>query len=552
MKAFILTAGQEDSSSNPSGIMVSKNVTLLENQVNTLLLRGFKVNEIFLVINKKSLTSIENDKNSLGKSDVNLILVENTKNRSLETVCQLNDGQYLYDDSLILNGDTFFDLNDIERLTNSPTQPKILVEIRHNRNTAGLQILRNQKIDLHDGVKKKSDMVPWHCYSGGTYLPKDKLLPALVTCNNYRNESISYLEFFSSIREIKFDKVIRQNKRSGQALSQSQDLIGGSFAGLYESNTVRKSAENEGVQKLNREIQWLRNLDFNLQKHFTKVESFSCNEDSSWYTMPKYDYDSMRKLLITGLLTPAECAQKLENIMDYLFENLYCKHSGEAPDNWVEINHFGRFYSRFSEVKNHPILKKIFDLDTLYIDGVEYKNLKSLVDELQAKTQKTSVFKPQGLIQIHGDLHLQNILVDINSDDFILVDPRGELVGSDIYYDLGKLWHSVNGLYDLIHTDISSFYESVSGGQAEFISTYGPGSVLKNYDVLRSNLYNLLEERMSSVDSGWYLKMLFNEAMHFSSLFVFHLKGDRKEVRAIMLYVTAVRLLTELLEQMEG
>ena len=63
---------------------------------------------------------------------------------------------------------------------------------------------------------------------------------------------------------------------------------------------------------------------------------------------------------------------------------------------------------------------------------------------------------PKSLYQIHGDLHFQNILVGDSSKNFILADPRGDKEGSDIFYDMGKLWHSFNGKYDLIHTDIST------------------------------------------------------------------------------------------------
>ena len=38
---------------------------------------------------------------------------------------------------------------------------------------------------------------------------------------------------------------------------------------------------------------------------------------------------------------------------------------------------------------------------------------------------------------IHGDLHFQNILIDLSKQSFILADPRGEAKGSTL-----KIWHS--------------------------------------------------------------------------------------------------------------
>ena len=76
-------------------------------------------------------------------------------------------------------------------------------------------------------------------------------------------------------------------------------------------------------------------------------------------------------------------------------------------------------------------------------------------DFIVERSKLTNEMAPKALRMIHGDLHFQNILIDFgNKRKFVLADPRGELGGSDIYYDLGKLWHSCNALYDFIHTDM--------------------------------------------------------------------------------------------------
>ena len=43
---------------------------------------------------------------------------------------------------------------------------------------------------------------------------------------------------------------------------------------------------------------------------------------------------------------------------------------------------------------------------------------------------------------------------------FIGVSDRHRHDGSDIYYDMGKLWHSFHGKYDLIHSDFSELKKS--------------------------------------------------------------------------------------------
>ncbi len=59
---------------------------------------------------------------------------------------------------------------------------------------------------------------------------------------------------------------------------------------------------------------------------------------------------------------------------------------------------------------------------------------------------------------LHGDLCLSNILFDSRSNRIKVVDPRGldakgfECISGDLRYDLGKLSHSIIGLYDHIIT----------------------------------------------------------------------------------------------------
>ena len=82
----------------------------------------------------------------------------------------------------------------------------------------------------------------------------------------------------------------------------------------------------------------------------------------------------------------------------------------------------------------------------------------------------------------------------------------------------------------------------------EFIIEYAPLFLKERYDEMKSNIYSLLDGKMKTLEPGWYLKMIFNEAMHFSTLFNFHLKNDGDESRAKILYLTSIRLCTELLD----
>lgn len=101
--------------------------------------------------------------------------------------------------------------------------------------------------------------------------------------------------------------------------------------------------------------------------------------------------------------------------------------------------------------------------------------------------QSGQIIRPDlGLLgKTHGDLHLENILIN-KQGLILLVDPNA-IIGSIPIYDLGKLSHSIFGLYDLVHTanfklDIYKLCE---------INIEFPEDILKNYMDLE-NLFDLL------------------------------------------------------------
>ncbi|EFB5694436.1 hypothetical protein HGM27_000120 [Campylobacter coli] len=129
---------------------------------------------------------------------------------------------------------------------------------------------------------------------------------------------------------------------------------------------------------------------------------------------------------------------------------------------------------------------------------------------------------------------------------------EGELNGSDIYYDLGKLWHSFNGLYDLIHTDISKvkfIYEDHDDISYEI--SLGGKELLCVYKNIKNEVYDLIHKYPIVKDYQWLAKIQFSEVMHFSSLMWFHLKYDKIENRALSLYLQAIVLADKLIKKLE-
>lgn len=175
---------------------------------------------------------------------------------------------------------------------------------------------------------------------------------------------------------------------------------------------------------------------------------------------------------------------------------------------------------------------------------------------------------------IHGDLHFDNILIDpfdLNNPIDKLIDP-GDFYseGGDIAYDLGKLMHSFNGLYDFIHEglyDVS--YEiddkkliytininaneyifrrpfSTGGSGAEVVG-YSPlyGGEIVNYLYIRAKNESIIKKVFSDFGNKSIEKLIkrakFNEALHFLTMAPFHMTVDPK--RTLAIYVTGLILM---------
>lgn len=147
----------------------------------------------------------------------------------------------------------------------------------------------------------------------------------------------------------------------------------------------------------------------------------------------------------------------------------------------------------------------------------------------------------------------QNRLVDLNQKtkyNFILTDPRGELNGSDLYYDLGKLWHSFHGLYDFMHEDLFDVKVRVQDSNVTARLEFEDIPAFSEYKRIHELFPKWLKEYPPLCeDPYWEMRTLLAEAAHFCSVMPFHLKMDNVEKRAIALYLTGVKLLNEFVEK---
>lgn len=334
----------------------------------------------------------------------------------------------------------------------------------------------------------------------------------------------------------------------------------GSYAKLkIVGELVRKEASKKGVGKLVDEIKWINSLPEDLKKHFPEIIRYDIDSEIVFSEMRHYPMNTLRRLIMEKNISVKEALKQLEIIFDFMFDKIYTIYPKEDTTNLIEDVFFNRAKNRLGEMRGlSPIFKRVLDTKKIILNGKEYDHILPVLNRLEHDENLKRVLHPPYLSYIHGDLHLGNILVDKGDPHkFILIDPRGRVygggVGGDYAYDLGKVWHSLNGLYDFIHENRFMIQYSMDGGTLKAELDVLEKEKIEIYKAILEKIPGLLQkyEKIRN-DKYWYERTLFSEVIHFCSMLPFHREGDNYEKKPIAFYLRSVILLKEFMEIWEN
>ena len=506
--------------------------TILETQIQTLCLYNINKINITVVVGQKGPWENLNISSTLINEGVKFIVNDNNINTTSQDSLKLGlNSLDIKDESsvIVLYSDFTFNTNDLDKLFLSP---KSTMLVRKAKSISERSIRISQK-----------DSFPWDIFAGVL-----KLNSSDIGKLNFSNKNNNVIEFLNLNLSFVTYNLDTPNIQSHLGKELTFDLAGGSYASLYKKTVVRKEVKGEGALKLENEIYWLENFSQQFPEIFPYVVDKHLSKELVWYEMPFYDLPSLRKLIICYDITLDETLNLVKNILNFMFEEVYSNTHKLASLDFIKTKHFDRVYYRLFDVFDYSQdYKNLILKEKITINGRPQKNLPELFSNLLSITELERIVRPTELIDIHGDLHFQNILVNRENFSFVLADPRGEIEGSDIYYDLGKLWHSINGLYDLIHTN--QFDLKISQDFKTMDLIFNNNSLVNFYTSLIQKIENhLLSHKLISDDPYYKEKILFNEVMHFCSVFIFHLNRYGDERRSMAMYVMGITLMDNFLE----
>lgn len=296
--------------------------------------------------------------------------------------------------------------------------------------------------------------------------------------------------------------------------------------------------------KLIREIKWIRSLPDNLARFFPEIIHYSIDEKMPFYITPYYEkYSTMNSLFLDKQLPKSYINKAIGELLTLMFEHIYPKNKSYKCKDYFKNHYIERFKRREKETtKLCKSFKELFEADKLIINGIIYDNAPVIVSKIENNKKLMKRLNPKFLNTIHGDLHLGNILFsNDHSPKFKLIDPAAFETG-DYIYDLGKLYHTFNGMYDMFYFNK---FKLDMWKRKKQIHAKLRIKRNKNYDYLKDNFKRIIESKnfkIISDDPDWELKALVAEAFHYITMMPFHLRNEEK---AKAIYLQGVVLLNE-------
>lgn len=302
-----------------------------------------------------------------------------------------------------------------------------------------------------------------------------------------------------------------------------------------DRSLVRKTASGPAVKKLQTQYHWLtarqqfpyipKVLDAN---YSSGVFSFDMEYDPNYVhffdfihgnklTKSKNLLVEMLSFLTAEIYVDPEPAYSRENLLTYLDEKLF------------ERVHISTLLV--------PQLKQLQRYDRLQINGRSYENFGGIAARISQDTAIMDLLARYDHCAIHGDLTIENILVQPAS--FLLLDPNDENYISSPVVDYAKIYQSLHSGYEFLCR-----LDNVSVNENTITFT---DAVSKEY----SDLYRFLESQLVhylSPESFGTIK--FHEAIHFARLLPYRAAADKTTVSVF--YAVMVKLLNEFYLEFAG
>lgn len=233
-----------------------------------------------------------------------------------------------------------------------------------------------------------------------------------------------------------------------------------------------------------------------------------------------------------------EAIDVLSALYKFVDKNIYkpikkIANGKQLLDEYVETKVIGKVSDAASM---NTSISNLMSYDTIVINGKEYDNFDTIIKRITNDKRMRSDLTKISESPIHGDLTVDNLIVDPNNGEFILLDPNNENSISDATVDYAKMMQSLHSGYEFLYGIMSCRIDKNA----------------INFEESRSAQYGHLYEAFDAMlkkdlPLERYRSILFHEAVHYCRMLTY--RCDINPRTAAVFYAIAVRLFNQYTEQ---
>ena len=298
-------------------------------------------------------------------------------------------------------------------------------------------------------------------------------------------------------------------------------------------NTITKVSSHNS--KLKDELNWYISIPDPLKVLTPRLINYTENDNKITIVQEYYGYPTLAELYVYGEIQTDTWISILNQVLK--IQNEFSKYTGDLDPSNIRTMYMDKTETRLNELSSQSkFWKQLLGLNEINLNGYVLKNIPLLMNDISNYIDR--MIKTSSINIIHGDLCFSNILFDVTHQIIRLIDPRGSFGVKGIYgdpmYDIAKLRHSVNGLYDFITSNMFNV------------------KIIKE-DTFKSEIY--FDDALSEVQTAFDNLIIKNgidlnqimliEGLLFVSLVPLH-KDDFD--RQLMLYLTGIHTLNKAIE----
>ena len=347
-----------------------------------------------------------------------------------------------------------------------------------------------------------------------------------------QEDRLKFLEtFFTDQRKDYLSKFVEINKR----VNVLQDYSAGSNATTLlcmdtEKTFYRKYTFGSESGKLYEQLIWLKKNEHKLPLPLIINEIHSDG-------LCSYDMEYKSSAVVFFNFIHSNPVEKSWNILSRVLDAFYFNlHVNTVPSSKENISSYidNKVSKNIAKIVNGKEIKYLLEYDELIINGRAYKNIYHF-EQLLSKKNLLSVFEDDVCCEIHGDLTVENIICDTDTEavrDFYIIDPNGGNIHNSLFLDYAKLLQSLHGGYEFM---MKTQNVSIDGNRIDFIFTKS----LAYFEIF-NRLVKHMKERFG--EKG-VRSIFYHEIIHWLRLMPYKLEKNGK--RAIIFYAGLIMVLND-------